>query len=41
MVAPCLFDNHVVGKLMANEISIGGVMLDACLCILEDAFVMA
>ena len=38
VVAPPLFDNHAEGKLMANEHSIGGAMLDTCLCILKDTF---
>ena len=41
VVAPPLFDNQAEGKVMANEHSVGGTILDTCLCAQEDAFVAA
>ena len=41
VVAPPLFDNQAEGKVIANEHSMGGAMLDTCLCTPEDAFVAA
>ena len=41
IVAPPLFDNQAEGKVMANEHSVGGAILDTCLCTQEDAFVAA
>ena len=39
VVAPPLFNNLAEGKVMANEHSVGGAILDTCLCTLEDSFV--
>ena len=40
-MAPPLFDNQEEGKVMANKHSVGGAILDTCLCAPEDAFVAA
>ena len=41
VVAPPLFDNQAEGKVMTIEHSVGGVVLNTCLCAQEDAFVAA
>ena len=41
VVAPPLFSNRAEGKVMANKHSVGGVILNICLCTQEDAFVAA
>ena len=41
VVPPSLFNNQAEGKVMASKHSVGGVMLDTCLCAGEDAFVAA
>ena len=40
-MTPPLFNNQAEGKVMANEHSVGGAILDTCLCTQEDAFVAA
>ena len=34
-------DNRAEGKVTTSEHSVGGAILDTCLCIQEDAFVAA
>ena len=41
VVAPPLFDNQAEGKVTASKHSVGGAILDICLCVQEDAFVAA
>ena len=41
VVAPSLFDNQAEGKEMASEHSVGGAILDTCLCTQKDTFVAA
>ena len=40
-MVPLLFDNQAEGKVMASEHSVGGAILDTCMCAQEDAFVAA
>ena len=41
VVAPPLFDNHAEGKVTTREHSVGGVMLDTCGYVQNDAFIVA
>ena len=41
VVTPPLFDNQAEGKVMASKHSVGGAILDICMCAQEDAYVAA